>query len=492
MSSVRLAPDDAEKHALDRLQGRQCDIALGCAGLRAYCGAMDVNNGKFKPLPGVKTTGHGTLPSAFDVTGLAVSAMARAATAVARLAVHHGAAPPEISIDRDLASYWFGMSFTPVGWELPSPWDAIAGDYPCADGWIRLHTNAPHHRAAALHVLGLGAGADRATVGAAVDHWNGDELEAAVVAANGCAAVMRSEEAWLGHPQGAAVAAEPLVAWGARRSLDDGGTSPRSRPASARRPLAGVRVLDLTRVIAGPVATRFLAMYGAEVLRIDPPDWEEPALEPEMTIGKHCARLDLKTAAGLAVLNGLLAGADIFIHGYRPDALDKLGLSEAELARRHPGLVNVALDAYGWSGPWANRRGFDSLVQMSCGIAQAGMAHFASARPHPLPVQALDHATGYLCAAAAVNAWRERLGGSVRNARLSLARTAMELMLSGLSDPTAPLPSLGTAALAPEETRWGPGLRLPPAVRISGMAAETNVQAQGYGWAPPAWNPNNR
>ncbi len=457
---------------------------------------MDVNNGKFKPPHGVTTTGGETLSAAFDVTGLAVSAMGEAAAAVARLAVHHGAGPSTISLDRNLASLWFGMSFTPVGWELPPIWDAIAGDYPCADGWIRLHTNAAHHRAAALQVLGLEAGADRATVAAAVVHWNGEALENAVVAANGCAALMRSPEEWRQHPQGRAVAAEPLIAWGDPRAVpdirDDAGASSRSRPATARRPLTGVRVLDLTRVIAGPVATRFMAMYGAQVLRIDPPDWAEAALEAEMTVGKRCASLDLKTAEGLSALHTLLAGADIFIHGYRADALDALGLSDAELASRYPHLVNVALDAYGWSGPWANRRGFDSLVQMSCGIAHTGMMHFGQdtleeGTPRPLPVQALDHATGYLCAAAAINAWRDRLGGTVRNARLSLARTAVELTKSGPSDPHAPVPSLGNVALLPEETRWGPGLRLPPAMQISGVVSETDVPAQGFGWALPGW-----
>ncbi len=449
---------------------------------------MDVSNGMFLPPKNVTITGTGTLPAAFDVSGFAVAAMAQAATAIARLARHHGGAAPEISIDRDLASLWFGLSFTPDGWELPPVWDAIAGDYKCADGWIRLHTNAPHHRAAALKVLGLGVGADRATVAAVVEQWHGEELEDAVVAARGCAAVMRSQEQWREHPQGSAVAAEPLIHWGSAR-VHDAGTPARAHLATARRPLAGVRVLDLTRVIAGPVATRFLALYGAQVLRIDPPGWEEPALEAEMTLGKHCARLDAKTAGGLARLHELLAGADIFIHGYRPDALDKLGLSGDELALKYPQQVNIALDAYGWSGPWTNRRGFDSLVQMSCGIASAGMAEFGADKPFPLPVQALDHATGYLCAAAAIDAWRDRLDGTVRAARLSLARTAVELMRTGPSDPGAALPGLGTASLVPEETRWGPGLRLPPAIRIPGLVPSTGVQARGYGWAPPAWPP---
>ncbi|ALV44640.1 acyl-CoA transferase [Arthrobacter alpinus] len=447
---------------------------------------MDVSNAIFLPPQGVTVTGSRTLPAAFDVSGLAVAAMARAATAVAQLAHHRGGALAEITVDRDLASLWFGTSFTPTGWELPPVWDAVAGDYRCADGWVRLHTNAPHHRIAALKVLGLGADANRATVTAAVERWAGEELEAAVVSANGCAALMRSQAQWLAHPQGKAVAAEPLVKWGEARQADDGGTRQGSRPTT-ERPLAGVRVLDLTRIIAGPVATRFLAMLGAEVLRIDPPGWEEAGLEVELTVGKRCARLDLKTTGGLAVFNELLAGADIFIHGYRPDALDRLGLSEAELAVRHPRLVNVALDAYGWSGPWAQRRGFDSLVQMSCGIARAGMGHFGSERPYPLPVQALDHATGYLCAAAAIDAWRYRLGGIVSNPRLSLARTAVELMRTTPSDPQAPAPVLEKSRLLPEETAWGPGLRLPPAVHIAGVPLRTELPARGFGSSPARW-----
>lgn len=447
---------------------------------------MQVAHGSFLPPYPVKSAGQGTLPSAFDVSGLAVAAMGEAARAAAELAASLPGparpAPAGITVDRDLASLWFRSSFTPVGWELPPVWDAIAGDYRCADGWIRLHTNAPHHRAASLKVLGLGDGADRVTVASAVERWAGEDLEDAVVAANGCAALMRSQDQWLAHPQGSAVAAEPLVAWSVARQTDDGGPL-----ATADRPLAGVRVLDLTRIIAGPVATRFLAMLGAEVLRIDPPGWEEAGLEVELTVGKRCARLDLKMAEGMAALNELLARADIFIHGYRPDALDRLGFSEAELAQRHPQLVNVALDAYGWSGPWSQRRGFDSLVQMSCGIADAGMAHFASERPHPLPVQALDHATGYLCAAAALDAWRDRRGGSVRNPRLSLARTAVELMRTGSSDPQAQAPAVADSRLLPEETAWGPGLRLPPAVQIAGVPLRTELPAQGFGSAEPAW-----
>ncbi|MEM7319627.1 MAG: CoA transferase, partial [Pseudomonadota bacterium] len=240
-----------------------------------------------------ETTGTDVWPSCFAVTDLAVASMGAAGAAAADLieALNLGARP-QVSIDRRLASLWFSRSIAPKGWELPPIWDAIAGDYEGADGWIRLHTNAPHHRAAALSVLNCAP--DRETVSDAVRGWNVVALEQTVVSASGAAAVMRDRAAWLSHPQGSAVAGEPLVQWDTR----DGSTDI-WRPTRAR-PLAGLRVLDLTRVLAGPVATRVLAGFGADVLRVDPPGWEEPNVVPDVTLGKRCCRLDLKDESDLA------------------------------------------------------------------------------------------------------------------------------------------------------------------------------------------------
>ncbi|WP_249293005.1 CoA transferase, partial [Achromobacter ruhlandii] len=201
---------------------------------------------------------------------------------------------------------------------------------------------------------------------------------------------------------------------------------------SAQRPLQGLRVLDLTRILAGPVATRFLAGFGADVLRIDPPGWEEPGTVPEVVLGKRCARLDLKSAEGLATLQRLLSQADVLIHGYRADALARLGLDAERRRQLNPTLVDVSLDAYGWSGAWRGRRGFDSLVQMSTGIAEAGMRAKGGDRPVPLPCQALDHGTGYLMAAAAIRGLTERLAtGAGSTTRASLARSAQLLVAHG-------------------------------------------------------------
>ncbi|MBN3821936.1 acyl-CoA transferase, partial [Paraburkholderia sp. Se-20369] len=203
-----------------------------------------------------------------------------------------------------------------------------------------------------------------------------------------------TQDEWARHPQGVAVRAEPLL-------IHDAISAEGPRPtwtAPAGRPLHGVRVLDLTRILAGPVATRFLAGFGADVLRIDPIQWDEPNTVPEVVLGKRCARVDLKMPEGRALLRDLIREADVMVHGYRPDALDRLGFDADERRRINPGLVDVSLDAYGWSGPWRARRGFDSLLQTSTGLVETAMRATGADRPVPLPVQALDHGTGYLLA----------------------------------------------------------------------------------------------
>ncbi|MBV7536690.1 CoA transferase [Duganella sp. sic0402] len=433
-------------------------------------------------LDALTQVGEGALPSSFPVTDLAAASVGAAALAVRELLLAQGAAPAHVTVDRRLASMWFSWSLHPVGWERPPLWDAVAGDYATADGWIRLHTNAPHHRDAALAVLGCAV--SREAVAAAVSGWRGQELETAVVGQGGCAAMMRSIAEWQAHPQGRAVAAEPLMAFapgaaGVARAWD----------WAPQRPLAGLKVLDLTRVLAGPVATRFLAGYGADVLRIDPPHWNEPGVIPEVTLGKRCARLDLMQPADRAVFDSLLAQADVLVHGYRPGALDRLGYGVAFRRQRNPGLIDVALDAYGWSGPLAGQRGFDSLVQMSCGIAQHGMHMQGAGQPTPLPVQALDHATGYLMAAAVVRGLIARLAGERgAQARLSLARTA-KLLTDAPPQAQGGLAPIAASDFAAEleQTAWGPARRYRPPVAIAGVAMAWDRPASSLGASPARW-----
>lgn len=428
-------------------------------------------------------TAAGGLPSVFAVTDFASATVAVAALAVAELlGLRSGAAVP-VSVDRRLASIWFGTSLRPIGWRPPAPWDPIAGDYQASDGWIRLHTNAPHHRAAAERVLG--ARDDRESVARALARWSKGALEAAIVEAGGCAAEMRSSDDWARHPQGSAVAAEPVAFIAAA----DAGPAPTwSIPAA--RPLHGLRVLDLTRVLAGPVASRFLAGYGADVLRIDPPGWDEPGVVPEVTLGKRCARLDLRAAKDRTMFEALLSRSDVILHGYRPGALDRLGFDAERRRSLSPCLIDVCLNAYGWSGPWANRRGFDSLVQMSTGIADAGKRWGRTEKPLPLPVQALDHATGYLMAAVTIRAITRRLtDGTGTEARLSLARTAKLLMDQPAYDAEPPLAPETDAdySAAIEMTEWGDARRVTPPINVRGATMRWDRPASSLGLAAPAW-----
>lgn len=193
------------------------------------------------------------------------------------------------------------------------------------------------------------------------------------------------------------VASEPLIGWKQHRKRAIKPWHP-----SKKRPLVGLQILDLTRVLAGPVATRTLAGFGASVLRVDPYGWEEANIVPDITLGKSCTRLDLRDQADRNIFKKLLNQAHVLVHGFRPDALAELGFELETRLGIAPNIIEVKLNAYGWTGPWRSRRGFDSLVQMSCGIADAGMKWAKQNQPTPLPVQALDHATGYLMAAAVV------------------------------------------------------------------------------------------
>ena len=427
----------------------------------------------------VSINGQDDLPAWFAVTDLAAASIGAAGAMLTRWA---GSGAP-VHVDRRLASLWFGMTIRPKGWQMPSVWDPIAGDYRTGDGWIRLHTNAPHHRRAALSVLGDLP--DREAVADAVATWTADGLETAIVEAGGCAATMRDLVAWQNHPQGIAVAKQPLIQWSGTASVD---APQQVRPH--QRPLAGTRVLDLTRVLAGPVAGRFLAAYGADVLRIDPPGWDEPGVIPEVTLGKRCAGLDLTIAHHRQVFEDLLAGADVLLHGYRTGALAGLGYDRGRLARLNPALVDVCLNAYGWTGPWSGRRGFDSLVQMSSGIADHGRRASGADKPVPLPVQALDHATGYLMAAAVLRALLARAEtGKVLSARLSLARTAELLCTTRRADTGtgfAPEKSADTDGQV-EQTAWGPARRVRFPLTIEGMIASWDHPASKLRSAKPEW-----
>ncbi len=416
------------------------------------------------------------LPSWFETSDLAVATMAAAGAMAGQLL---SGSEPDVVIDKRLASLWFDMTIRPIDWQLPPIWDTIAGDYQTADGWIRLHTNAPHHRKAALSVLGDYA--DRESLRPVVAQWKKDALEQAIVSANGCAAAMRGLEAWSKHPHGQTLAAEPLIDFIKR---GEGVKMPIAKS------LKGLKVLDLTRVLAGPIATRFLAGLGADVLRIDPLDWEEDSVAPEVTLGKRCAGLDLRAVDGRKTFEGLLKEADVLVHGYRADALAGLGYDGEALRKHNPKLIDVCLNAYGWTGSWETRRGFDSLVQMSSGIASYGMDMSGADKPTPLPVQALDHGTGYLIAAAVLKCLRERAEiGTVMSARLSLARVAHLLATSKRDTLHVGIAPETSADCDPalERTVWGDAKRIRFPLQIDGIPFEWAYPAGQLRTSKPEW-----
>ncbi len=426
------------------------------------------------------------LPSVFDVTGLAVAAVGVACLAAAELlGERSGGAIPSVEVDSRSACAAFVCErlFSPHGWELPALWDPIAGDYETADGWIRLHTNYAAHRSATLRALRL-TYPDREGVAAAVRAWQGDDLEERVVGEGGCAAVMRSGDEWASHPHGAAVAAEPAVAmrWCAETEVPHLGPSD--------QPLAGIRVLDLTRVIAGPVCTRFLAAYGADVLRIDPPRFEEvPALVPETSAGKHTAFLDLAARDGHAQFEALLRQADVVVCGLRPGVLRRLDLDAASMRAVNPALIVAELDAYGWTGPWAARRGFDSLVQMSSGIASAGGIAHDSDQPFPLPAQALDHATGFVLAGAICRAITRRQR-HLAPSDITAALIGTANLLVGLDDPgglARPAPVWLDTDTEARATAWGAARAVPLPGKIHGVSPALRVEPGPLGRHAPAF-----
>lgn len=423
------------------------------------------------------------LPSAFDVTGLAAGAVGVATLAAAELqATRNGRdiEPAGVTTRAASAAFRCESLFVPEGWELPPIWDPIAGDYQGTDGWIRLHTNYANHRDAVLHILGS-RDVNRAAVANEVAKWKVDDLESRVVDEGGAAAAMRTRDEWLEHPHGSATASTPPI----EVKAGSGHNERTLRPSS--RPLDGLKVLDLTRVIAGPFATRFLAAWGADVLRVDPPGFEEvPAIIPESTAGKRCAFLDFRTESGRGRFLDLVSEADVIVHGYRPGALDALGLDNNSLRSANHGLIISRHNAYGWTGPWMRRRGFDSLVQMSCGIAAARGAD----RPRPLPAQALDHTTGMLIAAAVCRALttREQTGApsDIRGSLIGAANFLWELPDS--SAVSIEPPSFTIEDTEPRQTWWGPAHAVPIPGRIGDQSPRLTIEPGPPGRHEPAFS----
>jgi crotonobetainyl-CoA:carnitine CoA-transferase CaiB-like acyl-CoA transferase len=368
------------------------------------------------------------LPSSFAVGTAAQASIAASALAAAELWRLRGGRHQLVTVDMRHAAIEFRSEryFRVDGKEPAEIWDKIAGIYRCGDGrWVRLHTNFPHHRDGVLALLACDY--DKAAVQQALLNWRAEQFEEAAAEARLVVTAKRSFEEWDHHPQGVAVAALPIL------SIERIGDAPPQPLPAAPRPLGGVRVLDLTRIIAGPVCGRTLAAHGADVLLVTAPHL--PAIEPlviDTGRGKLSCQIDLRHAAGQFTLRALLRDADVFVQGYRPGGLQSLGFGPEQVAQLRPGIVYVSLSAYSHVGPWAYRRGFDSLVQTASGFNDAEAQAAGTDQPRPLPAQALDHAAGYVMAFGAITALACRCteGGSW-HVRVSLAQTGKWLRQLG-------------------------------------------------------------
>src|SRR4051794_22955162 len=435
--------------------------------------------GEVSALDRVTLTGEEPqLPSSFRVAAAAQVSIAAAAMAAANIWQLRTGQTQDIAVDmRHAVVECRSERYLRVDGKPPGPpWDAIAGVYRAGDNrFVRLHTNFPHHRDAVCKVLDCKP--ERDAVQAALSRWEGEKFESAACAAGGVVAMMRSREEWSATPHALALAELPLI------SIEKIGDAPPGPWPSGGRPLSGVRVLDLSRVIAGPVAGRTLAVHGADVMLISSPNL--PAIH-WLTIdtgrGKLTSFADLKTEQGRNVLRDLLAQADIFSQGYRPASLAALGFSPEEAARISPGIVYVSLSAYGHAGPWAGRRGFDSLVQTTTGFNHAEGQAAGLDGPKELPAQMLDHATGHLMAFGAMmaKACQSREGGSW-HVRVSLAQTGRWLWNLGRLAEGLKTPDLQGEAVAGflEEVPSGLG----PWRAVSHSAALSKTPAW---WARPA------
>ena len=232
------------------------------------------------------------------------------------------------------------------------------------------------------------------------------------------------------------------------------GDGPRPRHSANGGALAGVRVLDLTQVLAGPTAGRTLAEYGADVIKINNPHEEGAGIHfsrhryhTDVNRGKRSMLLDLKSAAGQSVLHDLLRWSDVLLQNFRPDAAAHLHVTYDEVRAIRPDLVYVTVSAFGAPGPWTGRPGYEVQAQ-----AASGLRYASQGRPRGQPFAVNDYGTGLLGAlAAALALFQRQRTGSGQQAEAALAYTATILQSATLH---ADVPPVG------ESLGWSPSHRL--------------------------------
>lgn len=433
------------------------------------------------------------LPTPFRIGETSTAALAALGLAAADLWALRTGRRQEVAVDsrQATASLRSGRYMRLEGAPVSTERNPVMGVYPAKNGrWSYLHCNFPNHRAAALRVLGVPE--EREAVRKAVAQWDALELEEAIIAANGAGGMVRTMAEWAQHPQAAAIASLPLL------EIIKIGDSPPEKLRDGDRPLSGIRVLDLTRVLAGPTCARTLAEHGADVLKITAPHLPHLGYQEYDTgHGKLSAHLDLRQPRDVDILRGLVREADVFSQGYRPGTLSNRGFSPAALAQLRPGIVYVSLSAFSHVGPWAARRGFDTVVQTVSGITSRQGELFPGAEPGPqfYPVSAIDYLTGYLMGFGAMVALarRTREGGSWL-VRCSLAQTGRWLVERG-EVPESALKDVPTEFTPEELARWSmtsdtPAGRLHhlgPVVRLSETPPYWARPSVPLGYHEPVW-----
>ena len=454
----------------------------------------------------VLTGSDPAFPSSFAVGTAAQASIAAAALAACELGHWRGQARQDVAVDMAHAALectgWFSLDG-----KVPELWDKFSGLYACADGWVRIHANFAHHREGALRLMGLSPEtATRADAERMLLTWRATDFEQAAADAGLVAAALRSFEAWDAHPQGRAVATLPLMTFERigdappNSASSELASAPPSTPRHAApvalpplgpldRPLSGLRVLDLTRILAGPVCGRALAAYGADVMLVNAPHLPNIESIADTSRGKLSAHVDLRTEDGKAALAQLASQSQVFVQGYRPGALAAHGFGPEDLARQKPGIVCVSLSAYGPTGPWQARRGFDSLVQTAMGFNHAEAAAAGSAVPKPLPMQILDYATGHLMAFAACAALhRQAREGGSWHVRLSLAQTGQWLRgLGRVSDGFKVKPPDRRPFLETSASGFGALLGFRHSAQLASTPSRWVRPAVPPGTSPPAW-----
>jgi crotonobetainyl-CoA:carnitine CoA-transferase CaiB-like acyl-CoA transferase len=393
--------------------------------------------------------------------------------------------PQAVTVDRHAAAASLrSNTYVLQDGQKPMVWDPLTGHYRTRDGrHMFIHTNHPHHRDGALKIAGAKQPAKEA-LAAAVAEWNAFDIEEAINLGGCVGGVTRSLDEWRAHPQGLAVATLPLI------DIVKIGEAPPQKLAFGERPLSGVRVFDLTRVLAGPTSGRLLAENGADVLHVASPrlPYQKEVLL-DTAHGKRCTWLDLENPADVDTMKALLAQADIFTQGYRPGSLDARGFAPEQVAALRPGVVCVSVCAFSHAGPWSGRRGFDSIVQNVSGLS-AGQGSLAE--PRNMPVQALDYVCGYLAALGAMIGLARRIeqGGSWL-VRVSLIQVAHWLANLGTVDANRGMTDLPEAEIAPllmdSEGLLGRVRHMKPVLQLSETPCFYSRPAEPLGTSPAEW-----